>query len=215
MFDAISKYNESALHDASVLVLADRKVIGYTVAFVHGASMGFIASGITIAAIGGIMKVAGADDEASTELMVVGGKAFALGTGLALVNKGVRIATAPKVATEAGAKPSEMSTLAKRFVEVHGAENAPILTFKKEWENGTGYLNGLFADKSITALKDGCYSSMDSHGRKVIIRKNGTEVLAMFQRYTDNGEDFIVQDSTNSEHTNDEKMIGAVAKILG
>lgn len=61
--------------------------------------------------------------------------------------------------------------------------NGPIVEFKPEWHNGTGYLNNLVTDMSIwVGVENGLCRTVDEHGRRILIAKTAFGNVVVFER---------------------------------
>jgi hypothetical protein len=74
--------------------------------------------------------------------------------------------------------------LAVRFNR-HYNRIATKVLFNKDWENGTGYLDGIVTDKALKeSLKPGeMATSVDPHMRKIILIGTRAGTVGVFQRY--------------------------------
>lgn len=59
------------------------------------------------------------------------------------------------------------------------------LPFSKEWENGTGYFDGLTMDESLDELPHGLYKCVDPFGRAMVIVISNYYPVVFFERFTD------------------------------
>ena len=58
------------------------------------------------------------------------------------------------------------------------------LPFSSEWENGTGYLDGVCRDTTLSELPKGLYKCMDLYGRAMVIVITSHQPVVFFERFT-------------------------------
>ena len=58
------------------------------------------------------------------------------------------------------------------------------LPFSVEWENGTGYFDGVCRDTTLSELPKGLYKCVDPYGRAMVIVITSHQPVVFFERFT-------------------------------
>ena len=58
------------------------------------------------------------------------------------------------------------------------------LPYSQEWENGTGYFDGVTNDESLDGISHGLYKSIDPSGRAMVIVISDHNPVVFFERFT-------------------------------